>query len=121
MVFTDCALAQAAAREMEPTGFHLENLIATDLAVWQATAPHRGVYHWRLSTGQEVDFVLERGNELLPVEVKTASNISSGDARHLKTFLDNHDQAKRAILLSSDPTIRLLGAGVIAAPWWAAI
>lgn len=121
MVFVDCALAQAAARETEPNGFHLENLIATDLAVWQAAAANRGVYHWRLSTGQEVDFILESNNSLLPVEIKTSSTIASGDARHLRTFLDKHDRSNRGLLLSADPTIRLLGRGVIAAPWWAAI
>lgn len=121
MVFVDCALAQAAAREITPTGFHLENLIATDLAVWQSCASNRAIYHWRLSTGQEVDFILELSGVLLPVEVKTAAAISSGDARHLRTFLERHENCTRGLLLSSDPTIRVLGGGIIAAPWWAAI
>lgn len=121
MVFVDCALAQAAARVTEPTGFHLENFVATDLAVWQAAAPNRGLYHWRLSSGQEVDFVLENSGSLLPLEIKTASTIGAGDARHLRTFLENHEGTTRGLLLSSDPTIRLLGSGVIAAPWWSAL
>jgi uncharacterized protein len=121
MVFIDCALAQAAAREIEPTGFHLENLIATDLAVWQGAATRRGLYHWRLSTGQEVDFVLEQDGIQMPIEVKASSSINSGDARHLKVFLERHHQTRRGVLLSSDPTIRLLGGGIVAAPWWAAI
>ena len=121
LVFVDSALAQAAAREVAPTGFHLENFIATDIGVWAGAAADRAVYHWRLSSGQEVDFVLECRGELLPVEVKASSSVSFSDGRHLRTFLDRHDRATRGLLLSADPIIRGLGQGVIAAPWWAAI
>jgi predicted AAA+ superfamily ATPase len=121
MVFVDSALAQAAAREVEPSGFHLENLIATDLAVWQIAAENRGLYYWRLSSGQEVDFVLEQSGSLVPLEIKVSSTVTSGDARHLKAFIDRHERAGRGLLLSADPTIRLLGSGIVAAPWWSAI
>lgn len=121
MVFVDSALAQAAGREEGPSGFHLENLIATDLAVWASETQNRAIYHWRLSTGQEVDFIVESGGALLPVEVKAATSVNSSEARHLRAFLERHDRARRGLLLSADPTIRLLSGGIVAAPWWAAI
>lgn len=121
LFLTDAALALAAAREPEPTGFHLENLVASDLGVWSDGGPGRAVYHWRLQAGQEVDFVLELKRRLLPVEVKTSAGVGGSDARHLATFLDRYPAAARGLLLSADPSIRLVRPGVIAAPWWAVL
>lgn len=117
----DAALALAAAREEEPTGFHLENLVATDLLVWAGLAPSRAVYHWRLGSGQEVDFVLEEAGRLLPVEVKATTRTGTSDARHLRKFMDLYPAATRGLLLSADPEIRVIAPNVIAAPWWAVL
>lgn len=121
LFMVDSAFALAAARETDPSGFHLENLVAADLAVWKDLRPGRGLHHWRLGSGQEVDFVLEENGQLLPVEVKSATTVSSGDARHLRKFRADHTNATRGLLLSSDPVIRGLGDRIIAAPWWAVL
>lgn len=121
LFLVDAALALAAAREPEPTGFHLENLVATDLGVWKDGAPGRAVHHWRLQGGQEVDFVLELDRRLLPVEVKTSSGVGASEARHIATFLERYPEASRGLLLSADPLIRTIRPGVIAAPWWAVL
>lgn len=121
LVMVDSALALAAARETTPTGFHLETLIASDMSIWRDMAPDRGLHHWRLSGGQEVDFVLEEHGQLLPVEVKAAATIGIRDARRLRTFRTEYANAPRGILLSSDPAIRVLASGIITAPWWAVV
>ncbi len=121
LVMADVALALAAAREPEPTGFHFETLVASDLAVWRDGSPNRAVHHWRTQSGQEVDFVAERERRLLPVELKTSTAVGASDARHLKVFLDGHDAAARGLLLSADDTIRELTSRIIAAPWWAVL
>ncbi len=117
----DAALALAASRETTPTGFHLETLVANDLLVWRDGAPTRDLYHWRLSSGQEVDFVLEDNGQLLPVEVKAADTVAANDARHVVTFRERHAHTPRGIVLSSDPEIRVVRPGVIACPWWAVL
>ena len=117
----DAALALAAAREPEPTVFHLETLVATDLQVWRGGGTARGLYHWRLSSGQEVDFVLEEGRKLVPVEIRASQSIGSGEARHIRTFRDRHANSPRGLLLSCDPRIRVVASGVIASPWWAVV
>jgi predicted AAA+ superfamily ATPase len=121
LMMVDSALALAAARETAPTGFHLETLIAAEISIWRDMAPGRGLHHWRLSSGQEVDFVLEEHGQLLPVEVKAAATIDIGDARHLRAFRAAYSNAPRGVLLSSDPASRVLASGIIAAPWWAVV
>ncbi len=117
----DPALALAAAREPAPTGFHLENLVAADLQVWKDDGPGRAVHHWRLASGQEVDFVLEEGGNLLPVEVKVSNAVGTSEARHLRTFRERYANSARGLLLSSDREIRIISPGVIAAPWWSVL
>lgn len=113
----DSGLALAAARERAPTGFHFETLVANDLQVWRDEEPGRGLFHWRVGQ-QEVDFVLEQQGHLLPLEVKSSSEVRRTDARHLRTFRDGHLNCPRGILLSCDPEIRALDAGIVAAPFW---
>ncbi len=117
----DSALAIAGAQVTEPTGFHLETLVCIDLLQWRDENPNRAVYHWRLAGGQEVDFILQENQQLLPLEIKATTNIRSQDARHLRTFREKHPNTPRGVLLSCDSRIRQLDAGIISAPWWAVI
>ncbi len=117
----DAALALAASRETTPTGFHLETLIASDLLVWRDGSPTRDLHHWRLSSGQEVDFILEENGQLLPVEVKAGNAVGADEARHLVTFRERHPTTPRAVLLSCDPQIRVIRPGILGCPWWAVI
>ncbi len=117
----DSALALAGAREMEPSGFHLETLVCMDMLQWRDESPHRAVYHWRLAGGQEVDFILEENRQLLPVEVKARNDVRIRDVRHLVTFRERYPNTPRGLILTCDPEIRQLESGIIAAPWWAVI
>ncbi|KXK01439.1 MAG: hypothetical protein UZ17_ACD001001662 [Acidobacteria bacterium OLB17] len=117
----DSALALAGARENEPSGFHLESLVCNDLLQWRDESPSRAVYHWRLQGGQEVDFIIQDGQEIIPIEVKAANSIGKREVQHLETFLDRYKNAKRGIVLSCDPNIRSMANNIIAAPWWAGI
>lgn len=117
----DSALALAAAREVTPTGFHLETLIASDMCVWRDAGVTRQIYHWRLGSGQEVDFVLEEAQELVVVEMKGAAQFESGYAKHIKKFRTEYSATKRGLVLSSDLNIRIVEPGIIAAPWWSAV
>ena len=115
----DAALALAASRDTAPTGFHLETLVASDLLVWRDGDPTRDLYHWRLGSGQEVDFILEMSGKLVPVEIKASDAVGTKDARHIETFRQRHDNTPRGVLVSCDPAIRMLKPGIVACPWWA--
>lgn len=117
----DSGLALSAARETIPTGFHFETFVANDLLVWTEDEPGRALYHWRLISKQEVDFVIEQHRSLIPIEVKTIDEVKWQDARHLRTFRERHENSPRAVLLTCDPEIRVLDAGVVAAPFWAVL
>lgn len=121
LFIVDAALALAAARERVPTGFHLETLVASDLHVWKDESPGRVLHHWRLNSGQEVDFILEEYGTVVPVEVKASNGVGSSDARHIRTFRERHANSPRGLLLSCDPEIRSMSPGVIASPWWAVL
>ncbi|MEQ1605109.1 MAG: ATP-binding protein [Pyrinomonadaceae bacterium] len=117
----DPALALAGSKENEPTGFHLEALVCNDLLQWRDESPGRGVYHWRVPSGQEVDFVLQENQEILPVEIKAARDVGNREARHLSAFRDKYQNVRRGLILSCDPKIRLLDNNIVAAPWWAVL
>ena len=54
---------------------------------------HRGeeprVYFWRTSGGVEVDFVVEHGSGLIPIEVKLSGTPRSGMAANIRAFQDD--------------------------------
>ncbi len=121
LYLVDSALALAAAREAEPTGFHLETLLATDLLVWRDADQSRDLYHWRLSSGQEADFVIEERGELIPIEVKATESVRRNDARHIRAFRERYTNSPRGVVVSCDPEISMLMEDTIACPWWAII
>jgi len=48
---------------------HLENLILSDLLAWRDghVIGQPDLFYWRTATGEEVDFVVERGSDLLGI------------------------------------------------------
>jgi predicted AAA+ superfamily ATPase len=42
------------------------------------------LFFWRTQTGQEVDFLIERGREIVALEVKWGRRIEEGDIRNLQ-------------------------------------
>ncbi len=65
--FLDTGMRNAIAKEFEkvPTGHLFENYVMTEL-LKMGLAPK----YWRTKSKAEVDFVVERGGEVVPIEVK---------------------------------------------------
>ncbi len=77
------------------------------------------LYHLRTKDGAEVDFIIERGGTLTPIEVKWSEKPSLQDARHLLTFMAEHpNQAKQAYLVCRCPRPMQLHEKVTALPWF---
>lgn len=119
----DTALGLFLAQESEPRGAHLENLVLADLLVWrELLAPRPGVFHWRATNGREVDFVLERNNRVIAVEIKATARPVPDDWRNLRAFLAEYaDESVGGLLLHSGGETFRAGDGIVAAPWWSVL
>jgi len=104
----------------EPSGAHLENVILQDLVAWRDSRLERAeVLYWRTSLGEEVDFVVEAGGRLLPVEVKASRRPGLRDTVHLRKFRAEYgDAALPGLLLHTGDAVAWLTPDVLAAPWW---
>jgi hypothetical protein len=65
-----------------------------------------------------VDFIVERGNRLIPIEVKWTEHPTRGDARHLLAFLDEYPgRARMGWLICRCSAPLALTDRVTALPW----
>lgn len=120
LYWADAGMALHVTGAGEVPGAYLENLVLQDLLAWRDARLDRAeILYWRTAGGEEVDFVIETGGRLLPVEVKAASRPRLGAAAHLRAFRAEYGgQARAGLLLHSGPALEWLAPGVLAAPWW---
>lgn len=120
LYWSDTGVALHLSDEPQPGGAHFENLVLQDLLAWRdARADRAEVTYWRTVTGEEVDFVIEAGGKLLPIEVKATARPRLADASHLRIFRAEYAKKARAgLLLHSGDTLEWLSQDVLAAPWW---
>ena len=118
--WADTGLAMHIAQEDEPRGAHLENLVLHDLMTWRDNRLHRAeVFHWRTTIGEEVDFIVESEDRLLPIEVKATERPRLRDTVHLRTFRAQYDEKSRAgLLLHTGEILEWITPDVLAVPWW---
>lgn len=120
LYWNDTGAALHLAQLNEPSGAHLENLILNDLLAWRdARLEQAEVLHWRTSAGEEVNFVVESEDRLLPIEVKASSRPRLRDATHLRSFRAEYGPlAKSGLLLHGGTDTEWLAPDVLAVPWW---
>lgn len=116
----DTGVALHLAEASEPGGAHLENLVLHDLLAWRDARIERAeLGYWRTSIGEEVDFVIETGGQLLPIEIKATARPRLGDVTHLRTFRTEYGRKARAgLLLHTGNAVEWLAQDILAAPWW---
>jgi len=77
------------------------------------------LYHLRTKDGAEVDFIVERGGTLTPIEVKWSEKPSVQDARQLLAFLDEHrKQAKHGYIVCRCSRPAQIHDQITALPWF---
>lgn len=118
--WSDTGLAMHIAREPEPRGAHLENLVLSDLLAWRDIRLDRaGIFHWRTVGGEEVDFIIETADGLLPIEVKATTRPRLGDTSNLRLFRQEYGaQARSGLLLHAGDRVAWITPEVLAVPWW---
>ena len=116
----DTGVALHLAGDDAPGGALLENLMLCDLLAWRDARLERAeLGYWRTAIGEDVDFVIESGGRLLPIEVKATGRPRLGDATNLRTFRTEYGKkARAALLLHTGSTLEWLAPDVLAAPWW---
>ena len=68
--------------------FLVENKIAIKLKTHLATfSPMAKIFYWRTSSGAEIDFIIERKGEFIPLEVKWKESVSAKDLVSMQIFL----------------------------------
>jgi predicted AAA+ superfamily ATPase len=120
LYWADTGLALHLAGTEEPSGAHLENLVLVDLLAWRdARLARAEILYWRTAIGEEVDFVIEAGAVLLPIEVKATARPRIQDAKHLCSFREEYrGECRPGLVLHTGDQVEWLAPGILAAPWW---
>ena len=102
------------------SGAHLETLVLVDLLVWRdSRVPAPEVLYWRTTTDLEVDFVIEAGGRLLPIEVKAAARPGYSDTRGLRAFREEYpNRFTGGLLLHGGAELQWMSDRILAVPWW---
>jgi len=85
---------------------------------------HRGldpdIYFWRDSFGHEIDLIIERGEKLTPVEIKSSETFSTGFLDGLKYWLglSGQDGAPAALVYGGDRSYRRDDVAVLSWRHW---
>jgi predicted AAA+ superfamily ATPase len=99
-------------------GALLENLVLCGLLAWREISPAGPqIHYWRTTGGAEIDFIIESGRRLLPIEVKAAARVRVDDLRHLEAFQSEHaERAPLAVVLHDTEAPHILTRGIIGLP-----
>lgn len=57
------------------------------------------IYYWRTSSGEEVDFVIEEGGHVIPLEIKLSARVNAKMAKSLYSFSNLFSEKVRAAYL----------------------
>lgn len=70
--------------------FLVENKIAIEFKTYLSIyEPLAKLFYWRSSGGAEIDFVIERGEQLIPIEVKWRNAVRLKDVTGMQVFLED--------------------------------
>jgi len=118
--WADTGLGLHLSGHTQPEGAHLENIVLSDLLSWKESQVSKpDIFYWRTTVGDEVDFVVDTGRTLLPIEVKATRRPTLADARGLQTFRAEYGARSRAgLLLHDGEDTEWLAPGILSTPWW---
>ena len=76
------------------------------------------VYYWRTSSGLEVDCVIDTGEELIPIEIKSSSKVDKRDAYAISVFLNDYfPKSKRGFIITMAEKPEVISKNITAIPW----
>lgn len=77
------------------------------------------INYWRTSGGAEVDCIIDMGNQVIPIEIKTSANISMSELKGLKIFLKDYQSRspKGYVISMSAKRKEKLADNITLLPW----
>ncbi len=77
------------------------------------------LYYWRTSGGAEVDCVIDCGDNVIPIEIKSSTSVRSGEIKGLRQFLADYGSiAPKGYVISQSPTKQKLAKNITMLPWF---
>lgn len=129
LLWSDCGLAAWLAgihtlRDCEKrhdSGFWFEQTVYQTLQSWISLDPaRRRLYYWRDRKGNEVDFILENGDMIVAIEVKSSSRPAMSDCNGLREFQSYLGKKSgllcRSVVLHTGTAARDMGHNCLALP-----
>ncbi|MCH9633473.1 MAG: hypothetical protein S4CHLAM7_01980 [Chlamydiae bacterium] len=122
-ILFDLGLRRLAAKEPctlpeKYLGALFEQFVGLELIRWSRLQDAKSTVHfWRDASGLEVDWLLSRDQDLLPIEVKWTKTPSRRDAKHLEVFLNEYPGATQAYVVCQVSQPQILLKGVEAISW----
>jgi len=100
-------------------GAMAETWVAAELLKLLTVSGHGfQLYFWRTQAGQEVDFLIERGREIVAVEVKWGQRIEERDIANLKRCSqDLKSRLRLSVILYGGTEVIPLGPAMLAVPF----
>jgi uncharacterized protein len=95
LYFTDVGLAASLLEIESPNqvfrdplvGNLFENMIVADvLKTMYNRGKNSGIYYFRSQSGLEVDLILSKGRELIPIEIKSGATFDASFSKNIKLF-----------------------------------
>jgi predicted AAA+ superfamily ATPase len=76
-------------------------------------------HHWRSHAGAEVDLVLERDGQFVPVEIKSKTRVTAGDARGIRAFRETYPALRQgtAAIVAAVERVSSLGEDITVIPY----
>lgn len=126
LYFTDTGIVAHILREANPRalrqgvmgGFLFENMVIIDLL--KTNIAHGNpfqLFYYRDNNDVEVDLILERGSELIPIEIKLTRSPTSQMVSGIRGFT-NMKKARRAFLLTTRDETVTMAERVVSHHWY---
>lgn len=117
MSFTHRVLSPDKLPESSCFGKALETFVFTELRKQTQMIPGTSTYFYRTHLGKEVDFVLEYGEKLIGLELKTAASVNAKDFAGLQDLEEaNHGKLELGIVLYQGTEVLPFGKNKLAVP-----
>jgi uncharacterized protein len=126
-IFFDLGVRNAAAGSLtdkgitqEEWGNRFEQWIGLSLIRYFRSRNLKGsVYYWRDHNGPEIDWIVETGNQWIPVEVKWTDRPQPKHGRFLNQFIqENPKKATKGYIIFTGERARQIDQNIIALPWF---